>query len=80
MAQKEEHRDAQTDEPCYRRVKSADDLAIDLLVIPDRRQLDVRTREVRAAWLVAGGHGLGERSHAYAPPAVVGDGCVIFFK
>ena len=43
-----EDRDAERREPAERRAERADDLAVDLLVVPDRREADRRRRDVRA--------------------------------
>jgi len=53
--EQEEHGNAESNEPPDGWVKRADDLAIDLLVILHRRQLNVCRGDVRPAWLVARG-------------------------
>ena len=64
----EEDRDAESDEPEESRPKCPADLAIDLLVVSDRRQLSVRRGDVRTAWLVARRYRPGDGRHATPSP------------
>jgi hypothetical protein len=54
-------RDQEPAEPGLRRLEDPQDLPVDLLVVLDRRELDVRRRDVRAARLV--GSGMREGGH-----------------